>query len=184
MKCGDLMNLNLQWVPATASVARTARIMRDRSMGFLLVSGAEPGELLGVVTDRDLAIRCCAENERPAEIAVADIATQEVVTCDRNENIKVAEQRMVESEKSRLVIIDELGRPVGVLSLTDILYRDYSRRALKTARGVLAREVEGAHQPVETIKLTPSTPDEEERAMSQSSAVHGGSWDKTVKMFP
>jgi CBS domain-containing protein len=184
MQCRDLMNLNLQWVPATASVAEAARIMRDRSMGFLLVSGEQPGQLFGVLTDRDIAIRCCAENARPDEMCVAEIATKEILKCDHNENIKVAEQLMIDAEKSRLVIVDELGRAAGVLSLTDILYRDHTRRALKTARGILAREAEGAHEPLESIKLTPSTPDEEERALRQSSAVHGGSWDKTVKMFP
>jgi CBS domain-containing protein len=184
MKCSDLMNMNLQWVPATASVAEAAQIMRDQSVGFLLVSGATPGELEGVVTDRDIAIRCCAESRRPDGALVADIATREVQTCDRNASLKVAEQQMIASEKSRLVIVDEIGRPVGVLSLTDILYRDWGRRAIRTARGILAREAEGPHPPLESIKLTPSTPEDEDRAAHQESALHGGSWDRAVKMFP
>ena len=184
MRCSDLMNMNLEWVKASASVAEAARIMRDRSMGFLLVSGSGPNELFGVVTDRDIAIRCCAENKRPDDVFVAEIATTEIVTCDHNENLKVAEQRMVAAEKSRLVIVDEIGQPVGVLSLTDILRRDYAVRAVRTARGVLAREAEGPHEPIESIKLTPSTPEEEQRAARKQSELHGGSWDTTVKMFP
>jgi CBS domain-containing protein len=184
MKCSDLMNMNLQWVPATASVGEAARIMRDWSMGFLLVSGASHGQLFGVVTDRDIAIRCCAEDQRPDEILVAEVATREILKCDHNQNLKVAEQLMVEAGKSRLVIVDEIGRPVGVLSLTDILYRDHTRRAIKTARGILAREVDGAHQPIESIKLTPSTLEDEERVAHQQSSVHGGAWDRTFKMFP
>ena len=184
MKCSDLMNMNLQWVPMTASVADAAEIMRDRSMGFLLVEGATPGELMGVVSDRDIAIRCCAENRHPGGTVVADVATREVETCDRNATLRAAEQQMIASEKSRLVIVDEIGRPVGVLSLTDILYGDRARRAVRTARGILAREAEGAHPPIESIKLTPSTPEDEDRVAHQESALHGGSWDRTVKMFP
>jgi CBS domain-containing protein len=184
MKCSELMNINLQWVPATATVAEAARIMRDRSMGFLLVSGDEPGKPVGVLTDRDVAIRCCAEGQRPDETLVVEIASKPLVTCDHCENLKFAEELMIATEKSRLVITDELGRAAGVLSLTDILYHDYSRRAVRTARGVLAREAEGAHEPVEGIKLTPSTAEDEERALRQPSATHGGSWDTTVKMFP
>lgn len=183
MKCRDLMNMNLQWVPAAATVAEAARIMRDQSLGFLLVSGA-PGEAVGVLTDRDIAIRCCAEARRPDEVLVADIASKPILTCDHDENLAVAEAIMMEGAKSRLVIVDEIGRAAGVLSLTDILFHDRTRRAVKTARGVLGREAEGAHQPIETIKLTPSTPDEEARAVRQRSALHGGWWDTTVKLFP
>ena len=184
MKCRDVMNLNLQWVPATATVAEAARIMRDRSMGFLLVAGAQPGKAAGVVTDRDIAIRCCAENKRPDEVSVAEIASKEILTCDHNESIQAAEHLMIEAGKSRLVIVDEIGRAAGVLSLTDILFHDRAGRAVKTARGVLAREAEGAHQPVETIKLTPSTPEDEEKAMRQPTSMHGGSHDPPGKIFP
>ncbi len=184
MKCSDLMNRNLQWVPATATVAEAARTMRDQSMGFLLVAGDEPGVPAGVLTDRDIAIRCCAESRRPDELRVADIASKEIVTCDRDETLKAAEQLMIAEEKSRLVIVDELGRAVGVLSLTDVLCHDRSGRALKTARGVLAREAEGPHQPVESIRLTPTTPEDRARAEQMGTSLHGGSWDTQVKLFP
>jgi CBS domain-containing protein len=184
MKCRDVMNLNLQWVPATATVAEAARIMRDRSMGFLLVAGAHPDKAAGVVTDRDIAIRCCAENKRPDEVSVAEIATRELVTCNHDESLKAAEKLMTQAGKSRLVIVDEVGRAAGVLSLTDILFHDRTGRAVKTARGVLARESEGAHQPIEDIKLTPSTPEDEEKAMRQPTAMHGGSHDPPTKVFP
>jgi CBS domain-containing protein len=184
MKCSDLMNLNLQWVPATATVAEAARVMRDRSMGFLLVAGDEPGVPAGVLSDRDIAIRCCAESKRPDELRVGDIATKEIVKCDHGVSLKAAEQLMIAAEKSRLVIVDELGRAAGVLSLTDVLFHDRAGRAIKTARGVLAREAEGPHQPVESIRLTPTTPEDRARAAHLGTSLHGGSWDTQVKLFP
>jgi CBS domain-containing protein len=184
MKCSDLMNLNLQWVPATATVAEAARVMRDRSMGFLLVAGEEPGVPAGVLTDRDIAVRCCAEGKRPDELRVADIATKEIVKCDHGETLKAAEKLMVAAEKSRLVIVDELGRAAGVLSLTDVFFHDRAGRAIRTARGILAREAEGPHQPIESIRLTPTTPEDRARAAHMGTSLHGGSWDTQVKLFP
>jgi signal-transduction protein with cAMP-binding, CBS, and nucleotidyltransferase domain len=178
------MNLNLHWVPASATAVEAARIMRDRSLGFLLVSGSEPGELAGVLTDRDLAIRVCVDDKRAGRVSVAEIATTDVVTCGLDEKLTVAEQTMIDTQKSRIVIVDEIGRPVGVLSLTDILNRDRGSHALRTARGVLAREAGGPHQPVETIRLTPSTPEDEARATRQLPLTHGGSWGGSMKEFP
>ncbi len=183
MKCQDLMNPEVRWVSAQASVMTAARLMRDQSLGFLLVSGPAPDQLVGVITDRDLATRVCAEDKRPAETSVASVASADVVVCTDTEDLKAAEERMREFQKSRLVVVDRSGQPVGVLSLTDILHGDRGWRALKTARGVLSREAEAPHFPVEGLKLTPSTPEDEEAAMRQET-VHGGAWRGSMKEFP
>jgi len=56
-------------------------------------------------------------------------------------------------------------------------------RALKTARGVLTREAEVPRYPVENIKLTASTPEDEAEAMRHET-VHGGKWQGSTKEFP
>jgi CBS domain-containing protein len=184
MKCGDLMHTDLQWVPSNASAREVARIMRDRSLGFLLVFGTSPGQLAGVVTDRDLAIRVCAEEKRSEEVRVIDIATTDVIACGEGEDLKEAERKMKEEQKSRLVVVNSDGQTVGILSLTDILLGDRPDRAIKTARGVLAREAEGPHTPIEQIKLTPSTPEDEEAASHQGSVTIGRTLGTSVKIFP
>ena len=184
MKCKDLMHVGLQWVAADASVRDTARLMRDRAMGFLLVAGAAPGQLMGVVTDRDLAIRACVEDKVPAEIKIGDIASTEVIVCGEDDDLGEAEKTMREEQKARLVVVNDDGKPVGVLSLTDILLHDHPRRAAKTARGILAREAEGPHTPIDQIKLTPSTPADEDAASRQDSAMNGRRLDGPLKMFP
>lgn len=183
MKCQDLMNPQTRWVPGGASVMTAAALMRDQSLGLLLVSGGVPDVLMGVVTDRDLAVRVCAEGRSCTETSVQAIASQQVIVCIDTEEVSAAEKRMREFHKSRLVVVDTRGVPVGVLSLTDILHGDNGWRALKTARGVLAREDEGPHQPIEQIQLTPSTPEDEEEAIRQET-VHGGTWGGSMKEFP
>lgn len=184
MKCSDLMHMDLQWVPGSASAQEVAGIMRDRSMGFLLVYGQAPGQLAGVVTDRDLAIRVCAGGKHAQYVKVIDIATTTVTVCREDESLKAAEAKMIDEQKSRLVVVNANGQPVGILSLTDILLRDSAGRAVKTARGVLAREAEGPHTPLEQIKLTPSTPEDEEIASHQGSVTIGRRLGNSVKEFP
>ena len=91
MKCSDLMHIDLQWVPGSASAREAARLMRDHSMGLLLVSGATPGQVAGVLTDRDLALRVCAEDRLPKDVKVIDVATTQVVACHQDDDLKAAE---------------------------------------------------------------------------------------------
>lgn len=184
MKCEDLMHRDLQWVPSNASVHDVAKIMRDRSMGFLLVFGPSPGQLAGVVTDRDLATRACSLDKRPTEVHVIDIATTNVEICGEAEHLGDAEARMRDLQLSRLVVVNASGQPVGILSLTDIVLHDRGGRALKTARAVLSREAEGPHTPLEQIKLTPSTPEDEDAASRQPSVTIGRGHPGSMKEFP
>lgn len=184
MKCKDLMHSDLQWVAGDASVRELARVMRDRSMGFMLVSGAAPGQLAGVVTDRDLAVRACTEDKAPQDIRVIDVASRNVITCREDQSLGEAEKLMRKEQISRLVIVNAHGQPVGVLSLTNILFGDIAIRALRTARGVLAREEEGPHTPLDQIKLTPSTPDDEESASHNVSAATGRHILGNMRLFP
>jgi predicted transcriptional regulator len=184
MKCGDLMHTDLQWIAGNANVRDVARLMRDRALGFLLVSGTEPGQLAGVVTDRDLAVRVCTEERRSQDVKILDVASTEVIVCGEEENLAVAEKMMRDEQKSRLVIVNAAGRPVGILSLTDVLLGDHPRRAIKTAKGVLAREADGPHTPIDQIRLTPSTFEDEEAVSRLDSVFVGRTVPTTAKVFP
>jgi CBS domain-containing protein len=177
------MNRDVRWIASTATAREAASMMRDQSLAFLLVAGAMPDQLAGIVTDRDLAIRVCAEGRLPGDTPVLSVATRDVLCCASTENLKVAEKRMRESQKARLVVVDYEGHPVGILGLTEILHRDLMWRALNTARAVHTLEAEIPHAPLESITLTPSTPEDEERAMRHET-IHGGTWRGSMKEFP
>jgi len=183
MKCRDLMNPEVLWIAGAASARQAASLMRDQSVEFLLVSGPAPEQFAGVVTDRDLAMRVCAEDRCAEETQVSAVATSEVIVCSDFEDLKVAEKRMRDFQKSRLVVLDQQGHPIGVLSLTDILHGDRAWRALKTARGVLRHEAEVPHPPLESIKLTPSTPEDEDAAIRHQ-RVRTSSHRTSMKEFP
>jgi CBS-domain-containing membrane protein len=185
MKCRDVMQTDLQWVSTNQSASDAALLMRNNSVGFLLVRDPSADRLVGVVTDRDLTTRVCAEGKAPNDVKVADVMSRNVVACIEDEPLSDAETRMRDHEKGRLVVLDIHRKPIGVISLTDILLHDRGGRALKTARAVLGREGERPHQPINSIHLTPSTvEDEEQVAQQQPTVAVGGSWGGTMKEFP
>jgi len=97
-----------------------AQRMREDDLGFLPVCDAD-GIAVGVVTDRDLALRVCADDRRSAETLVRDVMTPGVVACRAGHTLVHAQGLMEKHRKSRVLVTDEHGRPVGVLSVTDLV---------------------------------------------------------------
>ena len=157
-KCEDLMTIDLRVISSDASALEASRIMRDNSIGFLPVCDPADGRLVAVVTDRDLVTRMCAEDVRPSEARVAEVATTSPAVCQPDDPLDTAEFVMTSLDVSRVVIVDEDTRPIGVLSLTDLIMNERGPRALRTARGVLEREAAGPQPPSEDIVLTASNP--------------------------
>ncbi len=139
MRCKDVM-LNLVYTcPENGSVLECARKMRDEKIGFVPVISKE-GKLIGVVTDRDLAIRVVAEN-KPLTTPVREVmSVGELVTCTPDDDLVFLEKRMSSEKKSRAVVLDR-GELVGVISLSDIARAETSaRRTGNLLKDVATRE--------------------------------------------
>jgi len=158
-RCEDLMSREFRWTYADASAHEAAALMRDAGLGFLPVCDRSSGGVVGVVTDRDITVRLCATDRQPSRVKVEDIQTPEPVVCSASDPITKAEELMQANDIERVLVVDDEGQLVGVVSLTNILMQDASWRALRTARKVLEREVMGPHIPAETVELTKSEAD-------------------------
>jgi signal-transduction protein with cAMP-binding, CBS, and nucleotidyltransferase domain len=186
------MNIDLRLISTAATVKEAALMMRDNGIGFLPVCGEE-GRLVGVLTDRDVATRAATLDRAPSAISVGEVMTARPAVCRAGDGVREAEARMIRRGVSRVVVVDEDGHPVGVISLTDILSKDRKGRALRTARRVLAREAEGPHTPIESITLTASDPGEVFPGVSGEqnnprsnfdAVIIGGSDTRQMKEFP
>jgi CBS domain-containing protein len=113
--------------------------MATANVGFLPVCDRD-GKALGTITDRDITVRAVARGKAPASTPVAEVMSREVISCLETDDLAVAEQRMVQHHKSRILVIDDSGRLKGVISLSDLAQRDPERRAAVVLRGVSARE--------------------------------------------
>jgi CBS domain-containing protein len=122
----------------TDTAYRCAQLMKNEKIGFVPVVNRDH-HLVGVVTDRDLVVRVLAA-ARPPTTELCKIMTTECVTCEADEELRTAEQRMIDRRVSRIVVVEAFGRCVGVLSLADVLRVEESRRAAEVLRAVATRD--------------------------------------------
>ncbi len=138
MRCDQIMKRNIECVAEDDAVQMAAQKMRDDNLGFLPV--CENGsKVLGTITDRDIAIRVCAEDCSSSGTRVGDVMTREVVACLPSDDIAIAQGLMSRYHKSRMLCIDESGTLVGVISLSDIAQFEADAGA-KTLRAITKRE--------------------------------------------
>lgn len=113
-------------VVATASPNETIRVvarrMADHDVGTLVVVGpGQPQQARGIVTDRDITIRCVAGRYDPDETPISEVMTTPVHTVDEHTPIEDAVAIMGRAGTRRLVVTGEDNRVVGLLSLDDVL---------------------------------------------------------------
>jgi CBS domain-containing protein len=138
MLCSEVMKKDVARCAETLSVQACARMMRDNNVGFLPVVDEED-QVVGIVTDRDLAVRVLAEGILETT-PVGTVMTRDVRVCHPDDELTAAEWKMAATRKSRLVVIDEEGRCVGVISLSDVAQADSRSRAGTVLREVTTRE--------------------------------------------
>jgi CBS domain-containing protein len=132
------MKRELESIAPQGTVARAARQMRAAGVGFLPVCNAE-GTVVGVVTDRDIALRVCADNLPPDSTPVSAIMTTAVVTCRDEDPLDQVEAMMARYQKSRVVVLNGSGHLAGIVSVTDLLQVEEPIRVARLLRQVSAR---------------------------------------------
>jgi len=113
-------------VVASASSQETIRTAAQRmaanEVGTLVVLDATDGtKRVGIVTDRDIVIRCIAAGRDPERSQIGAIMSSPVHSVDEQTPVEEAIRQMAKVGTRRLVVLGEAGAPVGVLSLDDVL---------------------------------------------------------------
>lgn len=104
------------------NITTAARRMADQDVGTLVVvEGGHPTKGVGILTDRDIIIRCVATRLDPGETTIADVMSSPVHTVDEHTPIEDAVARMGRAATRRLVVTGEDNSVAGLLSLDDIL---------------------------------------------------------------
>lgn len=118
MQVRDVMNRDLVTIDPAESAALAARLLARHNVGSLPVCG-ENGRLQGIVTDRDIILRCVAPEEDPAQVPVRHIMTRHPKALSPGDDVRQAAQVMAIQQVRRLPVV-EAGRLVGVVSLGDL----------------------------------------------------------------
>lgn len=124
----EIMTGDPRSVDTEDSVAAAAEVMRELNVGSVPVLA--DGQITGILTDRDIALRVVAENRVPRETRVRDVATGEPLTVTPDTQVEVAAGLMA-SRQIRRLPVEEDGALVGMLSLGDISVEGSEGRAGK-----------------------------------------------------
>ena len=118
MEVKQLMNPSVVTIAPTSSVALAARLISRHNVGVLPVCSGDR-RLRGVVTDRDIVLRCIAAEEDPAQTMVRDIMTRGCTTVPAAADCREASRLMSVQQVRRLPVVVE-GKLVGMISLADL----------------------------------------------------------------
>ena len=122
MKVSDIMTKNVIGISPEESAEVAARTLAHFNIGMLPVCSSK-GTLCGVVTDRDLVIRCMASGKQPSGTKVRDLMTGQLLCVNPEMEASAAAQLMGSKQLRRLPVVDN-GKLCGMVSLADIACKE------------------------------------------------------------
>jgi CBS domain-containing protein len=129
MFCREAMTENPVCCLPNDLVSVPARVMRREDVGAVpVINDEQQKQLIGIVTDRDLAIKVVAESRDPNHTMVHDVMTSTIVVCREREDLSSAIRAMEEHQIRRVPVVDDDGRIVGIISQADVAARLYELR--------------------------------------------------------
>ena len=125
MKNSDIMTKDLIYSRPSDMVSDVAQLMKDEDIGpVLIVDDSNDGKrLVGIVTDRDLAIKVVGEGRDPQNTRVEDVMTESLVTVRASDDVQSAMQAMAQNQLRRIPVVDDSGQLVGIISQADVATR-------------------------------------------------------------
>lgn len=124
MKVKDCMCEDVCCVKPETKIQEVAKLMSKNHIGCIPVCD-ENNCICGIVTDRDVLLRCVACNKDTSQTPVSDIMTCNVCTCQEDDDMTNAETRMGQNQIRRLPVCDSQNRVVGILTFGDLAKNSY-----------------------------------------------------------
>ena len=137
MRVKDCMTKQVVSISAAEPACVAARLMARYNVGALPVRGGD-GRLEGIVTDRDIVLRCIAAGKSPKAMRVQELMTRRVAAAAPDTDVTAAAGIMASEQVRRLPVIEQ-GRLVGMVSLADLTRRpDYMMEAAEALEDICA----------------------------------------------
>jgi CBS domain-containing protein len=196
MQCKNIMSHNVQWILPRKTVASAAKLMSFHNLGLLPVCNLD-GMPIGIVTDRDIALRVVGKDRLAEETVVEDVMSAPVLFVAPDCPVERVAELMTKDRVSRLLVLDDSGRLAGIVSLVDLLVHAPGKETLEAARSIYARETgdRSTDHPHLASMMIPEyfhgtrdlSPDivsagENSARIEANSVVHGGT--NSLKEFP
>lgn len=115
----DILNRRLVTVSPDAKVIEAARLMEEANVGSVLVLDNDKPR--GILTDRDIVVRCIAQNVDVTDCTVENILSESLVVCHETDGIFDCIRRMREAKVRRMPVLNDQGKVVGIVSFGDLM---------------------------------------------------------------
>ena len=137
MKARDLMTSDPTSCRPSDDLRAVIEVMRREDCGIVpITEGNGQQRVVGVVTDRDIALALGARDEKPSSIKVSEVMTTNIVSCEPDADLREVSRKMQEAQVRRILIVDA-GRLLGVVSTADL-----ARASTRSGKDRVGEEVE------------------------------------------
>lgn len=118
MQAKDVMSSNIRIIPSNTSIQAAAELMRQMDIGVLPVT--EGGQIVGTLTDRDIAVRAVAEGCDPGATPAREVMSRDVVSCYDDDDARTVANAMELNKVRRVVVVNRKNEAVGMISVDDL----------------------------------------------------------------
>jgi CBS domain-containing protein len=128
MKVRDIMSSPVEMITPDAMITEAAEKMKSCDVGVLPVE--KDGDIVGIITDRDIVVRAVANGLDPKRTQVSKVMTFDAVCCSEDTEMEEAVRIMEEKKIHRLLVLDDDDVISGILSIGDIAQKMKDERLL------------------------------------------------------
>jgi len=121
MKVRDIMTTAVETATPETNLQDIATMMKNEDVGSIPILDGD--ELLGIITDRDIVVRCVAAGKDPSDLEAGQILSEDLQTVDPDDDVEDAARMMSERQIRRLPVCED-GNLVGMLSIGDIAVKE------------------------------------------------------------
>ena len=124
MKCNEVMTKNPVCCLPNDNVVKAAQLMKRADIGSIpIIENEQTKKLVGILTDRDLALKIVAEERDSQSTKVEEVMTRKVVTCQKDDDLQKALDLMAENQLRRIPVIDSGNGIIGIIAQADVATR-------------------------------------------------------------
>jgi len=151
MKVREVMTPKATFCGPESTLEEAAFLMNKHNCGFLPVVG-DGGNVIGVVTDRDVCIALGTRNRKPSDVRVWDVMPHKLFTCMEGDDVHCALKTLRSAKIRRLPVVDRDGALVGVLSIDDVVLK---AREHLLRKDISYSDVENTYKAIRGRAVTP-----------------------------
>ena len=123
-KCNEVMTKNPVCCRPDDVVEKVAQLMQSENIGSIpVIENEQNQKLVGIVTDRDLALKIVAEGQDAKSTKVEAVMTRQIVTCRAEDDLQKALDAMADHQLRRIPIVDNDNKIVGIIAQADVATR-------------------------------------------------------------